>query len=127
MSGTGERSPWLGVDFDGTLVEWPIPGIEPARWQPEDIGRPIPAMVERVRRWIANGVDVRIFTARAGDSNDVRLTVPPIERWCLKHLGKVLPVTASKDYAMVCLYDDRAVQVERNTGRILGDPRAIRR
>lgn len=30
-------------------------------------GDPIPAMLERVKQWIAEGRDVRIFTARASN------------------------------------------------------------
>ncbi len=43
-----------------------------------------------------------------------------LEEWCEKHLGKVVPITCKKDFHMWKLYDDRAVQVEPNTGRILG-------
>ena len=40
----GDR--WIGVDLDGTLAEWD-------GWKGhEHIGPPIPAMLERVKRWI---------------------------------------------------------------------------
>ena len=97
---------WVGVDLDGTLAEygtWRGVGV---------IGAPVPAMLARVKRWRAAGVDVRIFTARAGDPE----CVPVIQRWCYEHVGEVLPVTATKDYQMVELWDDRAVQVLPNTG-----------
>lgn len=89
----------------------------------DHIGEPVPAMVRRVRLWLADGRDVRIFTARAfpraGVSEaDVRV---PIDRWCLLHLGRVLPITYIKDMNMEVLYDDRCRQVELNTGRIVGD------
>lgn len=112
---------WIGVDLDGTLAEYH--GFK----GPSIIGEPIPAMVEKVKRMIAEGVDVRIFTARVysdgkphrnADKDAARMA---IEGWCQTHLGKVLPITCVKDYGMYILYDDRAVQVERNTGRILGD------
>jgi hypothetical protein len=49
---------WIGVDLNGTLAEY-------HGWVNEcHIGKPIPAMVERVRQWLDCGVDVRIFTAR---------------------------------------------------------------
>lgn len=119
---------WIGVDLDGTLARYD-------GWQGEDhIGEPIPPMLERVKNWVASGVDVRIFTARVdggeaaiamGDANgerfrDVARVRGYIEAWCLKHVGKVLPVTNKKDYGMIQLWDDRAVQVEPNTGRIIG-------
>jgi hypothetical protein len=97
---------WIGVDFDGTLVEY-------HDWQGEGVyGAPIPAMVERVRGWVAAGIQVRIFTARAYSQIDLN----GIVAWCLEHLGYALPVTARKDYQMIELWDDRAVQVIPNTG-----------
>ena len=34
-----------------------------------------------------------------------------------KHLGAVLPITCVKDYGMEEIWDDRAIQMERNTGK----------
>ncbi len=49
---------WYGVDLDGTLAHYD-------GWMgPTEIGPPISKMVHRVRRWLAEGRDVRIFTAR---------------------------------------------------------------
>jgi hypothetical protein len=99
-------SGWIGVDFDGTLVEW-------TEWQGSGIyGPPIRAMVDRVRKWLALGQDVRIVTARANDREDAR----GVENWCLEHFGMVLGVTSRKDYQMIELWDDRAVQVVPNEG-----------
>lgn len=108
-------SGWIGVDLDGTLAEY-------GGWKGEGhIGAPVPAMVERVKAWRARGMEVRIFTARVcadnGDSRDVAIVRGFIERWCLEHLGEVLPVTNLKDYSMVELWDDRAVQIIANTGQ----------
>lgn len=105
-------SGWVGVDLDGTLA---LHG----KWRGAAfIGEPIPAMVDRVRSMLERGIDVRIFTARVsdGDPNTIRL----IETWCAQHIGRVLPVTNVKDYAMVALFDDRAIAVQKNTGVILG-------
>lgn len=119
---------WIAVDLDGTLAHY-------EGWKGiGHIGEPIAPMVERVKRWIANGQDVRIFTARVdggevavsmGDKNgvahrDIPMVRQYIEHWCLEHIGVVLPVTNVKDYGMLELWDDRAVQVEANTGRIIG-------
>lgn len=110
---------WIGVDFDGTLAVydgWKGPG---------ELGEPVPEMVERVRRWLAEGRDVRVFTARVyTDGSPARSVEATFARhaiadWCNKHLGKVLPITCTKDYGMIELYDDRAVSVEANTGRLL--------
>jgi hypothetical protein len=105
---------WIGVDLDGTLAAY-------TGWQGvEHIGDPIPVMVKRVKAWLATGKDVRIFTARVHQNDttrDLSHVRQVINDWCLKHIGAVLPVTNSKDYGMVELWDDRCVQVEANTGR----------
>lgn len=106
-------SGWIGVDLDGTLAVYD-------HWRGEQhIGEPIPKMVNRVKTWLAEGGDVRIFTARVfGDRQGVTPgeTTRLIQEWCAKHIGLVLPVTCTKDFGMIELWDDRAVQVERNTG-----------
>lgn len=106
---------WIGVDLDGTLAYYDgWKGIE-------HIGAPIPLMVLRVQQWLAEGKTVKIFTARVGPrradvGEDPALILKTIEDWCLKHIGQVLPVTATKDFAMVELWDDRCIQVIPNTG-----------
>ncbi len=112
-------SGWIGVDLDGTLAKY-------GEWNGvEDIGLPIPLMVDRVKKWIKEGKDVRIFTARVciiGHSlSEVEDAICMIEAWCVKHIGKVLPITCMKDYSMIELWDDGCVQVEHNTGRIIGE------
>lgn len=104
------------MDLDGTLAQY-------NGWKPDGgVGDPILPMVQRVRQWIQEGKDVRIMTARVcpndltgadGAASQVKI----IQAWCLVHLGKVLPVTATKDYQMIELWDDRAVQVFPNTGQ----------
>jgi hypothetical protein len=100
---------WIGVDLDGTLAEY-------AGWQgPMHIGKPIPKMLGRVKEWLEEGKEVRVFTARVAEDPHgewKRL----IEEWCRYHLGQTLPVTNVKDYGMIELWDDRAIQVIANTG-----------
>lgn len=117
-------SGWIGVDLDGTLAVFKNTEV----WD-GSIGDPVPDMVARVKVWLAAGRDVRIFTARVGnysfsdarrnDPRSVHYQIKLIEEWCQKHLGNVLPITAQKDYGMVEMWDDRAVRVEMNTGRVL--------
>lgn len=108
---------WIGVDLDGTLAE-----IQPGEFQPEEIGKPISKMINRVKRWISENKEVRIVTARvASISQDKRLQEMNIRAWCQLHIGQAIPVTAEKDYRMIALFDDRVIQVEPNTGRILGN------
>jgi len=98
-------SGWIGVDLDGTLAHYNY-------WRGTDhVGAPIRRMRRRVVEWLAEGREVRILTARKAAS------YPAIERWCQRHLGQVIPITNQKDFAMIELWDDRAVQVEPNTGR----------
>lgn len=118
-----EHKGWIGVDLDGTLAfhdKWK--GVE-------FIGEPIPKMLARVKRWLGEGKDVRIFTARVSpfsvklNNATIETTLLPIQKWCLKHLGCILDVTYEKDLAMIELWDDRAVQVIPNTGeRVDGQP-----
>lgn len=102
---------WTGVDLDGTLAVY-------EGWHGIDhIGEPVPAMVARVKQWLSDGREVRIFTARVSRHGFERqLATTVIERWCYEHLGRILPVTCEKDLNMVELWDDRCVQVEANTG-----------
>lgn len=103
---------WIGVDLDGTLAHYD-------GWKGIDhIGEPVPLMVERVKAWRAAGREVRIFTARVCREGDECIQArAAIVLWCHQHLGEVLPITNIKDFGMVELWDDRAVQVEANTGR----------
>jgi hypothetical protein len=107
---------WIGVDLDGTLAK-----RLPDRDSLLEIGAPIPSMVARVCAWLDDGRDVRIFTARA--SHDDPLIENAIRAWCLRHLGCELMVTCAKDRHMLELWDDRAVSVEQDTGRVLTEGR----
>lgn len=106
------QTEWIGVDFDRTLAHY-------TNWATNGslLGAPIPLMLERVKRWLAKGMEVRIFTARASSNSDNRdENIAAIKAWCLKHVGQELEVTAEKDYSMVELWDDRAVSVQPNEG-----------
>ena len=104
-------SGWIGVDLDGTLAKY-------YGWQgAHHIGPPIPKMMERVRGWIDRGIEVRIMTARAAPGpGSVDEALKVISAWLVQHLGHTLPITYEKDHALMELWDDRAVQVEPNTG-----------
>lgn len=116
---------WIGVDFDGTLAHY-------EGWNGGELGEPVGEMLFRVKKWIADGRTVKIFTARVGETGlrnavggvddkafaDEQRTL--IQDWCEKHVGVRLEVTAQKDFGMIELWDDRAVQVEANTGRPIG-------
>ena len=117
---------WIGVDFDGTLA---VSGTKV--WN-GPLGEPIPLMVDRVKGWIAEGIEVRIFTARVAPYNKdgskqsvaglseirTRLSV-----WCLKNVGMWLDITCEKDHNVIEIWDDKVVGVIRDTGIRIGDPK----
>ena len=99
--------------MDGTLAEYE--GNHHAH-----IGRPLLPMVERIKGWIAAGKEVRIFTARVShglphDASQHEL----IRVWTTEHCGQALVATCMKDDGCEMICDDRARQVEFNTGRVL--------
>lgn len=130
---------WIGVDFDGTLADYSRGWVAP-----DHCGAPVPDMLERVKFWLGEGYDVRIFTARIWPLFDAPVGIPvqslhtlpgisPTEKivesraavdairaWCREHLGRELRITNVKDLAMVELYDDRCVQVLADTGVLVG-------
>ncbi len=109
---------WIAVDLDGTLAHYDgWKGIE-------HIGEPIPAMLARVKQWIADGKTVKIFTARADPKqSNYHAAIAFVKVWCITHLGVALEITNAKDLAMIELFDDRCVQIVPNTGlRVDGKP-----
>ncbi len=106
---SGTSAGWIGVDLDGTLAEYDL-------WLgPEFIGEPVPAMLDRVRQWVSEGIEVRVVTARAGHPRHRRF----VEIWLQRHGLGQLSVTDKKDYAMIELWDDRCVAVQTNRGEPL--------
>lgn len=103
---------WIGVDFDGTLAHYN--GYKGHTV----LGDPIALMVERVKAWRANGIEVRILTARASDPDVMKQPEinAALDAWCLQHIGETLQITCIKDLHMIELWDDRAIQVIPNTG-----------
>jgi len=105
-------SPWIGVDLDATQAHF-------KKWEgPTVVGKPIAAMVDHVKQLLADGKDVRIFTARVAD-DPKGIARAAIEAWSQRVYGKALPLTHEKDRYMTELYDDRAHTVEPNTGKVL--------
>jgi len=101
-----EKRGWIGIDLDGTLVEY-------HGWVDEHtFGPPIPSMVECIKKWLGEGIQVKIFTARASVPSHIEPIQDMLERIGLPRLE----VTNAKDYRTMCLYDDRCVQVIPNTG-----------
>jgi hypothetical protein len=103
---------WTGVDLDGTLAYYD-------GWKGSSyIGEPVTKMVDRVIKWVKKGRNVKIFTARVSEPDYDEAV---IQAWLEKvGIGR-LPVTNVKDMHMIELWDDRCVQVIKNTGeRLVG-------
>lgn len=110
-------SPWIGVDLDGTLAR------DLGSTRADEIGSPIEPMLIRVKRWIAEGHTVKIFTARASSPRQV----VAVKEWLASVGLPDLEVTNVKDHRMVELWDDRCVQVTTNQGEPLVKKLKLRR
>ncbi len=85
-SGGSLPKPWIGVDLDGTLA------YHGENSSIDQIGEPVPAMLEFVRKMIRNNVQVKIFTARASDAEQL----PIIREWLKKTICRNLKSPTSK-------------------------------
>ncbi len=101
--------PWIGVDLDGTLSNNTGPNIPQFM-----IPGPVPAMVARVKGWLAQGIKVKVFTARMSQNPD--LWQKRIGDWTQCFVGTRLEATCIKDFGCIELWDDIAVGVAVNTG-----------
>lgn len=98
---------WIGVDLDGTLARYD------GWYGPAHIGEPIKPMMARVQAWLDEGIEVRIFTARAS----IPEYVPFVENWLKKNGFPALQITNIKNFGMIELWDDRCVEVKTNEGQ----------
>lgn len=107
----------IGIDLDGTLAYYD----NNMKYSASSIGEPIPKMLALVKDLIIAGKEVQILTARVCSDQPTpqRLAAKvAVERWCKKHIGVVLKVTAEKHYSMELLIDDRAVACKPNDGSL---------
>lgn len=99
------------VDLDGTLAHY-----DPANFRPGVVGKPIPKMLARVKRWIADGHTVIIFTARLSGGGNHALERRAIARWTKENVGQELRATAVKEKDFEEIWDDEAHGVIKNEG-----------
>ena len=133
---------WYGFDLDGTLAVYD-------GWHGIDhIGAPVAKTVRLMKRMHEDGLRVKILTARVSPRTNPETMANPylenhwciespddmpwalnpkvwtarefVQDWCWRVLGFVPEITHEKDHLMLNLFDDRVVQVEPNTGWILG-------
>jgi hypothetical protein len=76
------------------------------------VGRPVKAILKRIRAWREAGWEVRLITARACDPD----CLPEVRKWLKRRKLTDMPITNRVDRYCVEIWDDRAIQVERNTG-----------
>jgi hypothetical protein len=113
-----QEGKWIGVDLDGTLAQYD-------EWQGvEHIGAPVEKMKALVLDLIAQGKTVKIFTARAAGPT-APMAKKYIRLWLQRNGFPDLEVTNVKDQQMETLYDDRAIQVEPNTGNLVESYRPL--
>lgn len=105
----------IACDFDKTIA-FHVDGQE-------KLGNPIPKMLRRIKAHLAAGDNVEIFSARADNPRTVR----ELGDWTEKHLGVRLPAGNVKKPYYYRFYDDKAVEVEPNTGRLRHERKAARR
>lgn len=112
---------WYGFRLDGVLAHHD--GYKGRMF----IGSPVPLMVDYAKRLRENGIGIKIVTSRVrvnpNDSRSVeavRESRGAIKDWCRKYLGFVPEITSHYDERMICCYECRAVQVEKNTGMFIG-------
>lgn len=108
---------YILVDFDRTLGKY-------LSWEKNGkaLGEPIAPTVERVKRWREDGLEVRIFTARANPRNPhLAEDLEAIHNWCMEVFGEQLLITCQKDFGCIAIVDDLAISIEPNTGAWLID------
>ena len=109
---------WVGFDLDGTAAVYDV-------WRgPTHIGAPIPETIARIKFILSTGMKVKIFTARVCSTQtpkDIEVAKETIAKWTKEHIGVALEATSEKDWSMLEYYDDRAVQVVFNTGKVVGE------
>ena len=110
----------IALDFDGTLAHYD--GYS------RELGQPIPLMVERVKFWLKKGYEIKIFTARVSGKyligaseiakKDAQEQEDKIAKWLIDNGLPAFKITAVKEHGFSEYWDDRAVGVELNTGKV---------
>ncbi len=105
----------IAVDFDRTLSYYE--GHK--TWKMYQFGPPIPAMYFRVKKWISEGHNVIIFTARVaphGENYDIEGVRRAIQDWLQANDLPRLEVTCIKTPDIDQIWDNKAVSVKENSG-----------
>ena len=91
---------WIGFDFDGTLVGPPSNG--------RTHGDDYPAMLSLFRLFLESGIQVKIFTARAGNPHSRQI----VQNWLNSRGLPNLPITDTKDSKLALIIDNYSIPVK---------------
>lgn len=113
MQHFGHSKKWLAVDLDGTLAHYDgWKGIG-------SIGDPIKNIAEAIKSRKEAGWGVAIFTARVSDPAEREAAEESIWAWADHHNIEIDGITCIKHKHFVEFWDDRAIQVIKNTGEFV--------
>jgi hydroxymethylpyrimidine pyrophosphatase-like HAD family hydrolase len=105
----------IAVDLDGTLAEY-------HGWKGvTHIGKAVPSIVSALKQAQELGAEIWIFTARVSDDESSQASFY-INDWLKQHGIEVAGITATKHKFFTEFWDDRAIQVVRNTGEMVMHP-----
>lgn len=100
----------IACDLDGTLAHYD-------GWKGVGhIGCIIPSVKQAILNAIAQGDEVWIFTARVSDPAEANEAANVIDKWLEENGLGPLTITATKHKFFTQFWDDRALQVIKNTG-----------
>ena len=103
----------IAVDLDGTLAHYDgWKGIE-------HIGPVIPEVANAMELAQAEGAEVHLFTARVSDPEDAAEAHQVISKWAEANHFNFASITAVKHKFFTEFWDDRAIQVIKNTGEFV--------
>lgn len=113
MQHFGHSKKWLAVDLDGTMAHYDVwKGIG-------NIGDPIKNIVEAIKARKDDGWGVAIFTARVSDPFEKQAAEEAIWAWADHHNIEIDGITCIKHKHFLEFWDDRAIQVIKNTGEFV--------
>lgn len=113
MQHFGHSKKWLAVDLDGTLAHYDgWKGIG-------NIGDPIKGIAEAIKARREAGWGIAIFTARVSEQHEQEAAEESIWAWLDHHGIEVDGITCIKHKHFIEFWDDRAIQVIKNTGEFV--------
>jgi hypothetical protein len=106
----------IALDLDSTLAFYE------SKWKAQKVGTAIIPMLENVKKWLAKGYKVTIFSARLSHEGEDLVNQIRMIRAFLKEHDLNLPMTATKKAEFSHFIDDKAYHVVPNSGIILNCP-----